>query len=51
MSHNSEGHIMGRDFFLEYIHDLKADPAKMANADFKTQATDLMAEMDALRGG
>lgn len=51
INHNGESNLHGREFFIEYIHDLKPDAEKMAKADFKTQTASLMDEMDALRGG
>lgn len=50
MNHSGESNLHGREFFTEYIFDLKVSPEKMANADFATQSRSLMDEMDAMRG-
>lgn len=50
--HNSasESTLHGRDFFIEYIHDMKPNPETMANADFNTQSKTLLDELDSFRG-
>ena len=42
---------MGRDNFIEYVHELLPDPSRVADQSFDKQAQSMLGDLDAFRDG